>query len=548
MRLIASLAALLLLALGTLHADPAHAANQWESEIVAFENADKTSPPPKGAIVVTGSSTIRLWNTIKTDLAPLDIIPRGFGGSTADDLDYYLERIVLVYEPRAVVIYEGDNDISGGKSPQYIADRMAGILARISARLPNARVYVLAIKPSPARWTEWPNAQQANQLFAALCATDARYTYINAGSILLGSNGQPNPAYYQSDGLHLNGTGYSFWTSVIRPVLIAQQSVPLPADATAPTVPTGLTATAISSSRIDLRWNASSDSGVGLAGYQVRRGGIAVATTTATKFSDPGLTANTAFSYTVSAYDRVTPNRNESANSAAASASTPPATTTPAPTVTLTAAPNAITVGGTTLLTWSSTDATSCTASGGLERREGNERQHLERGAELGHHVHARLHRRRRHHHRERHRDGEPARAEHQFLGESGHHRHRQHHAAELDLGLRELLHGLRRLERQQAAQRQRDQRDADGHDHVHADLQRRGRLQRPQRHRHRDRAATDRHADRQPDQRRRRRRRSSPGAAPTPPPAPRPAAGAARSRSAARSRAPRSRSTPRSR
>ena len=131
------------------------AQHAWESEILAYEAQDRTSPPPLGSVVVTGSSTIQRWSTMRTDLAPLDVIPRGFGGSTTDDLDYYLERVVLVYQPRAVVIYEGDNDIANGRTAQYVADRIAGILARISARLPAARVYVLSIKPSPGRWFQW---------------------------------------------------------------------------------------------------------------------------------------------------------------------------------------------------------------------------------------------------------------------------------------------------------------------------------------------------------------------------------------------------------
>ena len=192
-----------------------------EDEVLAYEAKDRTSPPPTGSVVVTGSSSIRLWTTMTTDLAPLGVIPRGFGGSTADDLDYYLERLVLVYQPRAVAIYEGDNDIAAGRTPQQIADRMTTILSRISARLPNARVYVISIKPSPARWASWSLAVDTNARLAALCATDARYTYINVVPALLGSNGQPRPELYQSDQLHLNATGYAIWTSVVKPVLHA---------------------------------------------------------------------------------------------------------------------------------------------------------------------------------------------------------------------------------------------------------------------------------------------------------------------------------------
>ncbi|NLN75515.1 MAG: hypothetical protein GX139_04345, partial [Armatimonadetes bacterium] len=75
-------------------------------------------------------------------------------------------------------------------------------------------------------------------------------------------------------------------------------------DKTAPTVPTNLTANAISPSQINLAWSASTDSGgAGLAGYIVYRGGSEIGRVTTTSYSDNGLNANTAYSYTVKAYD-----------------------------------------------------------------------------------------------------------------------------------------------------------------------------------------------------------------------------------------------------
>ena len=75
-------------------------------------------------------------------------------------------------------------------------------------------------------------------------------------------------------------------------------------DTTPPSTPTGLTATTISPSQINLSWNASTDSGgSGLAGYIIYRGGVEVGRTAATTYSDNGLAANTAYTYTVKAYD-----------------------------------------------------------------------------------------------------------------------------------------------------------------------------------------------------------------------------------------------------
>src|SRR6478736_2698377 len=95
----------------------AHAQPSFESVVQGYEAQDRAKPPPLGSVVVTGSSTIANWTTIQNDLWPLDVIARGISATTADDIDYYLDRIVLNYKPRAVVIYEGENDIVLGHTP-----------------------------------------------------------------------------------------------------------------------------------------------------------------------------------------------------------------------------------------------------------------------------------------------------------------------------------------------------------------------------------------------------------------------------------------------
>ena len=75
-----------------------------------------------------------------------------------------------------------------------------------------------------------------------------------------------------------------------------------PSDIQPPTVPTNLTATGISSNQIDLSWIESTDN-FAVAGYKVYREGNQIAMTTSAIYSDTGLTANTSYSYTVSAFD-----------------------------------------------------------------------------------------------------------------------------------------------------------------------------------------------------------------------------------------------------
>ena len=80
-------------------------------------------------------------------------------------------------------------------------------------------------------------------------------------------------------------------------------------DTMPPTAPTNLTATAASSSQINLSWTASTDN-VGVTGYRVERCSGAgcsnfaqIATPASTTFNDTGLTASTSYSYRVRATD-----------------------------------------------------------------------------------------------------------------------------------------------------------------------------------------------------------------------------------------------------
>lgn len=90
------------------------------------------------------------------------------------------------------------------------------------------------------------------------------------------------------------------------------------ADITAPSIPANLSATAISTSQINLSWSPSTDS-TGVTGYRIYRNGTQLTTTTGTSYSNTGLSPSTLYIYTVSAYDEA---GNDSSQSTSASATT----------------------------------------------------------------------------------------------------------------------------------------------------------------------------------------------------------------------------------
>src|SRR5882762_2546973 len=80
-------------------AEGEHDFGKWEKEIAAYEQMDRTNPPPKGALLFIGSSTIRLWKTLAEDFAEQRVINRGFGGSEIVDSTHFAERVIFPYKP-----------------------------------------------------------------------------------------------------------------------------------------------------------------------------------------------------------------------------------------------------------------------------------------------------------------------------------------------------------------------------------------------------------------------------------------------------------------
>jgi hypothetical protein len=93
-------------------------------------------------------------------------------------------------------------------------------------------------------------------------------------------------------------------------------------DTSAPTAPTSLAATAVSTVAVRLTWSASTDN-VGVTGYRVLRDGSPIGTATSPSFNDSGLTPGVQYGYAVIAFDAA---GNVSAASAASRVTMPTVT------------------------------------------------------------------------------------------------------------------------------------------------------------------------------------------------------------------------------
>ena len=200
--------------------DPA----RWEDEIRAFEQLDMRARYAANSIVAVGSSSMKGWHdTIAADLAPLRIIPRGFGGSMMNDALYYADRIVLKYKPKAILLYEGDNDIAHGVLPETACGKFNEFCTKAWADGAGTRIYVLSVKPSPSRQQFWPKMQELNALLAAECAKDERLTFIDTATPMFAPGGELRKDLFLGDELHMNAKGYEIWTTAVREAMIERE-------------------------------------------------------------------------------------------------------------------------------------------------------------------------------------------------------------------------------------------------------------------------------------------------------------------------------------
>jgi lysophospholipase L1-like esterase len=188
------------------------AQNPFEKEILAYEKQDSLSMPAKGQILFIGSSSFRLWKSFEADMKGLPAsFNRGFGGSTLADALYYFDRMVVKYQPKWVIMYEGDNDLAKGKLPQQIAAEYDEFKARLKKQVPGAKLVFVAARPSLARVALVEKQRELNVLIKA----KGDY-FIDMHSPFYLADGSLMMDIFVADKLHLNEKGYAIFAKQIR--------------------------------------------------------------------------------------------------------------------------------------------------------------------------------------------------------------------------------------------------------------------------------------------------------------------------------------------
>lgn len=173
-------------------------------------------------VMLAGSSSIEFWESSKEDLEPIVSYNHGIGGTTIEEWDTKLnQRLVFPYKPKMVVYYVGINNVINSKQDATtIWNNLKNFFDHTHEALPNTKVQYIMMNLIPGYTTYFDTINAVNANVTEYQKSNTWLTLINPGTALLKENGQPNAAYFRTDGLHLSYYGYVVWGGIIKQSIV----------------------------------------------------------------------------------------------------------------------------------------------------------------------------------------------------------------------------------------------------------------------------------------------------------------------------------------
>lgn len=192
-------------------------AQKYEQKGVSIENHH---------IMLAGSSSMENWSTSTEDLLPLTTYNHGIGGTTVEQWKKSLNaRLVYPYMPKTVVYYVGVNNIiNSHDSASTIIGYLNDMFTDVHNHMPDSKIYYVLINALPGYMSYINTINSVNNAVKQFEANHDYLTTLNPGQLLLKDNGNPNAAFFLTDGLHMSKYGYVLWGGYIKEQLIKDMS------------------------------------------------------------------------------------------------------------------------------------------------------------------------------------------------------------------------------------------------------------------------------------------------------------------------------------
>ena len=194
----------------------------FEKEVAAFARQDSLHPPPGKPILLIGSSSFTKWTNVQQYFPGYEILNRGFGGSSLEDVIYYAPQVLFAYTPRQIIVYCGENDLAASPQPttKRVLQRFKQLYRLIRNQWPSVPIVYISIKPSPARWQLESSFVEANERIKGYIQKQKNIRFLDVHTAMLTTAGETRPELYIGDRLHMNERGYEIWQNLLFPLLL----------------------------------------------------------------------------------------------------------------------------------------------------------------------------------------------------------------------------------------------------------------------------------------------------------------------------------------
>ncbi len=175
----------------------------------------------QGKVILAGSSSLEFWKNAASALSPYDIINMGVSGTTVTDWEKHYNNLIVRYNPEAIVLYVGSNDIGNGYdglSGYQTAKQTQKLIRKLQNKLPDTQIYYVSICPTIRRSGAWDDIKSCNRRMKKYCAERENLHYVDLESYYWKGKNLKSGMYI-SDNLHPSAKAYQIWGKVIKSAL-----------------------------------------------------------------------------------------------------------------------------------------------------------------------------------------------------------------------------------------------------------------------------------------------------------------------------------------
>ena len=176
--------------------------------------------PDSPDVVFVGSSILRRWTGLGTQMAPLRVLNVSVDGADTSLLLAMLGSRVIPRTPKVVVYYGGSNDVDLDEPAPAIARRVIQFIERLEAALPEARFVFVSVNRSPDHQDRWPAIDDVNRQIQAYALTHSLVKFVDVNPVLFNADGSSRIELFMPDQRHLRPAAYQEFARILKPVLV----------------------------------------------------------------------------------------------------------------------------------------------------------------------------------------------------------------------------------------------------------------------------------------------------------------------------------------